>query len=283
MSGELSASLFNLSESDARLLREGEWRHGVLSELAFSLAHMPETAEALSARDFFAACEGLLSEGDIAPSGYDDRLALARFVLGAAEARFGPLTAEALLGGPFAPPARSRTVLIGNDPSLEAYQRFAPLLSSPVPSYRESLRALCDDVENGYADYAVLPFFAGRTPVGTVFSLIEERGLSVLATAKSLREEDALTVALVGREPIAKEPTSLAVRFAGRTEDITAALSAASALGLRLLFSEVMPAAFLEGALLCRAAFTGGGKAAFIAYLSLFAKTFTVLGLYTEL
>ncbi len=285
MIGELAVPLLNLAESDERLLRETAWRRGQLSELAAAVALALDGEKPASARDFLALSAALLREEGILPASPGDRVELVRFLLREAEGRFGGIVPSSLFGGPFVPPARSRVVLLDNPPSEEAYRRLAPLLASPTAFHRDSLRALCDDVENGYADYAVLPLRAGNAPVATVWAMLEERGLAVSATVCLPGEEDELEVGLASRAPTV--PTGadrLAVRFSAEAgEAALLALSAAETLCLRILFSEITPARFGDGTLSCRALLLGGECLAFLAYLALFTKDFTVLGLYTEL
>ena len=277
-----SAPLLNLRESDGRLLREEEWRLGQLSELAVFLA---DGGKAETARELLSLAADAVREEGVPLTHPSDRAALARFLLREAERRFGRLSVGALLGSECGLPARGRTVLLDSPPSEEALARFLPFLSSPAPQRRNDLRALCDDVANGYADYAVLPLFVGGAPIGSSFAMLEEWGLAVLLTACVSTEGEEQELGLIARDPaVLLAPTHLAVSYLVDTpEEASLSLAEASALSLRTVYAETVPMSPGEDARVCRGVFTGEDTLAFIAYLLLFAKDFSVLGLYTEL
>lgn len=286
MMRDLHAPLSNIAESDARLASEGAWRRGQLSELAEGLSRaLYDRREVASARELFSLAAFTAREEGISLPSARDRADLAVFLLREAERRFGRLGPVALLGAAHALPTRGRTVLIDSPPSQEAYTRFSRLLHSPAPLQRSSLRALSDDVASGYADFAVLPLFAGGAPIGSVWGMIEERGLGVLCTTHITADAEEQELGLVARDPaVLLPPTHLAVSYAvNEAEEAVLSLAAAAALGLSPLHFEGAPLFRGADTVICRAVLRGEGISDFIAYLLLFAKDFSVLGLYSEL
>lgn len=283
---EISVPLDNLADSDGRRLREERRRLGHLSELAASLAkHLSEVGEADSPRTLLGGAAGLLAEVGASSLGARDRAELTLLLLREAERRFGaPVTASALAGGPCPPPSRARTVYVRNPLTDGAYLRLSSLLSAPTVGYRQNFRELFDDVENGYADYAVLPLFAGGHFVGSVAALLEERSLFITAAVTVPTEEDEVTYGLLSREPFAlRAPTHFSFRVGAEdAEALTAHLAAAARFGLSLVRMDAAPT-FYGGGMTCRYLFTGEDFAPMLAYLSLFAPSFTGYGFYTEL
>lgn len=286
ISREISVSLDNLADSDGHRAREDRRRLGHLSELAASLAkQLSEGGEGESPRALLGGAASLLSEGVGEHLGADDRAELTLLLLSAAERRFGaPVSAAALAGGPCPPPSRARTVYVRNPLTDGAYLRLSSLLSAPTVGYRQNFRELFDDVENGYADYAVLPLFAGGHFVSSVSALLEERSLFITATVTVPTEEDEVTYGLLAREPFThRAPTHFAFRVGiGSGESPTVHLAAAARFGLSLVRMDAVPTPY-GGGLSCRFLLAGKEFAPMLAYLTLFVPSFTGYGFYTEL
>ncbi len=287
MREEIAVTLENLADSDGRRAREARRRLGHLSELADSLIRTLSAAgEADSPRALLGGAAGLLADVGQAPLDAADRAELTLFLLLAAERLFGaPVTAAALAGGPCPPPGRARTVYVRNPLTDGAYLRLSTLLTSPTVGYRQNFRELFDDVENGYADYAVLPLFAGGHRIASVAALLDERSLFITATVTVPTEEDEVVFGLLAREPFAHRPPT---RFLFRVEAeggaaLPAYLAAASRFGLSPVRLDAAPAPYGGDRTDLRILLSGNDFAPMLAYLSLFAPSFTGYGFYTEL
>lgn len=286
MREEIAVTLDNLADSDGRSERERRRRTGHLSELAHALicaAHEAEEAE--SPRALLSAVPELLREGSGEVLTPTDRAELTLCLLREAERLLGyPVTASALAGGPCPPAERARTVYVRNPLTEEAYARLASCLAAPTVGYRQNFRELFDDVENGYADYAVLPLLSGGRTVGSVTDLLEERGLFITATATVPTGEDEVVFALLAREPFALSPPrcfSLRAELADG-EALAGLLAAASRFSLSLLRLDSAPAPYGDR-MACHILLGGEDFTAMLAYLSLFVPSFTGYGFYSEL
>lgn len=282
----LAIPLSNLADSTARIAREGVRRLGHLSELTYAaVSEIRAAGEGESPRTLFSSAS-LLGLGGVEAKTAEDRAAVVRALLGEAVALFGhPISAAELADGPRPPLGRARTVYVRNPLTDRAYAALSPLLSSPTVGHRQNFRELFDDVENGYADYAVLPLFAGGRPIGSVALLLEERALYVTATANISTEEDEVTFALLSREPVAhRSPTRFLFRFAAEeTAELAMLLEALPALGLSLLQLDAAPLPYEGGGMSCRLLLAGEDFAPILVYLALYAPSFTSYGFYIEL
>ncbi len=244
----LSPVLANLGENTAACLTEREKRLGHLSELAFLIAEqVAASGGTASPFAFFPAAAALLAElrenvpasllatplpSDLAGA---DGAHLARFLLEEAERRLSrPLTLLDFADGVVPPPARSRTVYVDNPHAAEAYRRFSAVLPSPTLAHRENFRELFDDVENGYAEYAVLPLFSEGVRIASVFRMIEEYGHSIAAVTSLPVGEGEAVFGLLSRRSVCLGPVTHSF-LSSSLEGIglSGLLSALPVLGLR--------------------------------------------------
>ena len=285
---ELATSLGNLAESVTRGEEERLFRRGHLSELARSTSlHLIKAGEAGDPRSFFAAAGELLRDTVVSHLDAADLSELSLLLLSEAERLWGERPRpEQLGGGPVPATERSRVVYVRNPLSDTAYDRFSRILTAPTVGYRQNFRELFDDVENGYADYAVLPVRSGGVMIPSVSALIEERGLAV-ASVTRIPSEDEVLFALLSREAVALcPPSSFLLRLRLGAEKAPIALfRALAAFGLSLAHLEMRPVPYEEGILAARLLVDvgGGGLSAFLAYLALYAPDWMGYGYFTEI
>ena len=140
-------------------------------------------------------------------------------------------------------------------------------------------------MENGYADYAVLPLLSGGVPIGSVSAMLEEYDLHAVAVATHPTGESEAVFALLARESV-RLGTPSAFLFTSALTGVgeRGLFSALERLSLTLDRLDVTPATGGDGPL-CRFAVRGGERALvqLLAYLSLFAPGYIGHGFYIEL
>ncbi|MBO7293281.1 MAG: hypothetical protein J6V07_05045, partial [Clostridia bacterium] len=218
----------------------------------------------------------------------DDRPLLPSLLLREGERLFGrAVLPTELVGGPVAPPPRARAVYVRNPLSDAAYTALSGALASPTVGYRQNLRELFDDVENGYADYAVLPLLSGGAAVPSVAALIEERGLCVTAVTPILSGEEEVTFGLLAREAVTlRPPTYFLFRVETEgTEEMAGLLFALSRFGLSLRLTDSRESPLFRGRSAVRLLVEGEEESFFslLVYLTLFFPGFTGYGYYSEI
>ncbi len=289
----LSPILGNLAENAAAVGRETEKRIGHLSELAYATAEQLAAAgETSSPFTFFPAASALLAALPAPPSASAfltdaDRAHLSLLLLGEAEKRLGRrLTPFDFADGAVPPPARSRTVYVKNPHAETAYRRFVAYLASPTAVYRDSFRELFDDVENGYAEYAVLPLFSDGVRIASVARMIEEYGHAIVAVTTVPTGEGEAVFALLSRRSVRLFPPTLYF-FCSSLRDVGAAglLTALPILGLALEAMDPLPPSPGRSRTLFGVAVRGEERAfvSLLVYLSLFLPGYLGGGFYFEL
>ena len=284
---ELSPILSNLAEGEERRRREEIWRRGHLSELCRALADLlVSEGEADTPRELFSAAGDLLRE--IHGLSADDRPLLPGLLLREGERLFDrAVLSTELVGGPVAPPPRARVVYVRNPLSDVAYTALSAALTSPTVGYRQNLRELFDDVENGYADYAVLPLLSGGAAVPSVAALMEERGLYVTAVVSVPSGEEEVTFGLLAREAVTLRPPTYFL-FRVETEgtgEMAALLFALSRFGLSLRLTDSRESPLFRGRSAVRLLVEGEEESFFslLVYLNLFFPGFVGYGYYFEI
>ena len=286
MLSALSPILENLTEGEERRRREEAWCRGHLSELCRAAADLLRAeGEADTPSELFSAASELLRR--LPPPSAEDRPLISRYLLREAERLFArPLLPIELVGGPVAPPSRARVVYVRNPLSDAAYATLSTVLKEPTVGYRQSFRELFDDVENGYADYAVLPLLSGGVTVASVAALMEERGLCVGAVTPVPSGEEEIVFALLSREAVTlRLPTYFLFRVEADGVGETAALvSALSHLGLSLRLIDSRESSLIRGRLAVRLLVEGDAERFFslLVYLNLFFPGFMGYGYYSE-
>ena len=283
----LSPILENLAESEERRGREATWRRGHLSELCRALADLLlASGKADTPRELLSAAGDLLRE--LPPLPAADRAELPALLLREAERLFGrAVLPSELVGGPVSPPGRARVVYVRNPLSDRAYTLLSAALGRPTVGYRQSFRELFDDVENGYADYAVLPLLSGGVTVASVATLMEERGLYVTATCRIPAGEEEIVFGLLAREAVVlRPPTGFLFRVETEgTEEMADLLAALSHLGLSLRLTDSRESPLFRGRSAVRLLVEGDRERFFslAVYLTLFFPGFTGYGYYSEI
>ena len=303
----LACSLGNLSHGASAIAAGQEKRLGYLSELADALIEsLVKTGEVTSARSLTVLVSQALAElpmgcecarteparnrrlWDVALAelAEGDRALFAGVFAKKCEACFGrAMSLSDFPDGTAAPPERSRTVYVRNPLSDSAYRLLSERVTAPTVAYRQGFRELCDDVENGYADYAVLPLFSGGARIGTVFSLLEDYGLHVAAVASLDGGEEEVTFALVSREALALlEPNRFLFSLTLPEDALPGLTLAMRRIGVLPKRFEAVPLSDEAGQLTLRAAVGGDVRSltVFLIYLSLFWPGCVGYGFYTE-
>ena len=282
----LAPILENLAENAASAARECEKRVGHLSELAYAVAErLAAAGEATSPFAFFPAAATLLA--GLLPFTDADRAHLARCLQKEAEARLGrALTLFDFAEGAVLPPDRSRTAFVENPYALEAYRRFGAHLTLPTPLVRNSLRELLDDVENGYAEYAVLPLLSGGVRISSVSRMIEEYGHAIVAVTTVKTSDGEAVFALLARRPVRLAPPTLgSVVSSYGAVGLAGLLTALPLLGLTLAHVDPLPPS-PGGPTALYSVTVRGEEAALtslLVYLSLFVPGYLGGGFYTEI
>ena len=284
-----SPILANLGENTAALQRESEKRLGHLYELAYAVAAEVDAAgDAASPFSFFPAASSFLASiADGIIRSAEDLVPLARFLCRAAEERLGrPLTLLDFSDGAVPPPERSRTVYVDSPPAEAAYRRFAPYLPAPSAVYGASFRELFDDVENGYAEYAILPLLADGVGVGSVARMIEEYGHSIVALTAIPSGDGEAVFALLSHRAVCIAPPTVAA-FAASLDEMEEADLFAALPRLGLAASSISPLPPPPGRTRTLYGVTvSGEESAFVgllSYLSLFLPGSLGRGFYFEI
>lgn len=303
----LSRSLDNLSGGAAVIARGQEKRLGYLSELADTFLEGIMTAgEATSVRSLIGiaatalsvlpsgnACERTepgrnryLWDATLSELAEGDRALFARIMVKKCKEHFGhEIGLSDFADGAVPPPERSRTVYVRNPLSDRAYQAFSGMIGSPTVGYRQGFRELLDDVEHGYADYAVLPLFSGGARIGSVFSLLEDYGLHVAAVTVLDGGEEDVTFALLAREAVTLSlPNRFLFSLTLAGEELAGVLAAMRRLEVLPRRFEATPLPYENGRLSLCAAVGGDERSLidFLTYLSLFWPGYVGYGFYTE-
>ncbi|MBO7761373.1 MAG: hypothetical protein J6T24_01095 [Clostridia bacterium] len=282
MGEALAAPLADLSENAVRLSRDREKRYGYLSEAATALVmHLASLGEGESPAALYAA-----AAADLPALPPGDAVDFSALFLRAVEGQVGrPLTLLDLPDGARVPPGRHRIVYVESPISADACARFAALFTDAVCHTRMTLRELCDDVENGYAEYAILPLFADGAAIPSVTALLEERGLAIAATVRCPVREGEIVYGLLSASPVLLfPPTHFFLRY--RAEGETGAspvLAALAEFPLAVEYLDTLPSSY-DGAVF-RILVRGeeGTFLQLLSYLLLYVPTFMGYGFYTEL
>lgn len=218
-----------------------------------------------------------------------DRACLALAVRRVIEGRLGRLLSLADIGdGILVPPVRERVVYVKNPLADAAYAKLSALLTAPTVGYRQSFRELFDDVENRYADYAVLPLFADGVAVQSVSSLFYDYGLKVCGVSTVPTEDGEILFALVARGALLHRPPRYFM-FHALPEHGDVPLSVFSAvgvLGASLVRLDPVPLTYDSTRFGYRVIAAADLPDAFVTlsvYLSLFAPGYTGYGFYTQI
>ena len=300
--GRLAPVLENLGESTVALGREHEKRLGHLSELAEEvvralaptdmrtlLAALPQALEEalptyLAGEDTPTAHAATLRGALASLAGYD-AAELTLLLRRAAERRLGaPLTLSDLAEGTKPPPARSRVVYVSNPLSDAAVPALTASLGAPRVAQRQTLRELFDDVDNGYADYAILPMSSDGVPIPSVTTLLDTYEMKLAAIHTVPTEEGGVVFGLLCRLAVELfPPRYLLLRLLPEREgELAAILAAAGRLSCRIPYLAPTPLTYDRGRFAYRlvAAGDADGLASLALYLALFAKGHTVCGCY---
>ena len=305
--GRFAPTLDNLTEDAFSIARLQEKRAGYLSELAEALlAAAVEAGSDPAPRALLSAISALLPACE-QPSPYDpamparhaplwqgalsavdtlDRAWLALAVRRQIEHRLGRLLTLAEVGDGVLPlPERERVVYVKNPLADAAYERLAPLLGAPTVGNRQSFRELFDDVENHYADYAILPLFSDGVAVQSVSSLFYDYGLKLCAASAVPTEEGEILFGLVGRGALLHRPPEYFTFhiLPERGGAPVALLAAAAPLGTRITRLDPVPLTYDPSQVGYRVIAAAEDPDAFVSlsvYLSLYAPGYTGYGFY---
>lgn len=308
--GRFAPTLDNLTEGAARIVHEREKRMGYLSELAEALldaaldAGGEDTPRVLlsAIAALIPACKAQPPHDAALPSQHTalwhsalfsvdvlDRACLALAVRRSLERHFGrPMTLSEVGDGALPLPGRERVVYVKNPLADAAYARLSVLLSSPTVGHRQSFRELFDDVENHYADYAVVPLFADGVAVQSVSSLFYDYGLKICAVSAVPTEEGEILFALVTRGAVVHRPPKCFM-FHILPEHGAAPLAlfdAIAALGASLTRLDPVPLTYDTTCFGYRVIAAAEDADAFVTlsvYLSLYAPGYTGYGFYTQI
>jgi hypothetical protein len=177
-------------------------------------------------------------------------------------------------------------VYVSNRLSDEAVPALTSLLSGATVAQRQSLRELFDDVENGYADYAILPMSSDGVPIPSVTALFDTYEMKLAAVHTVPTEEGGVVFGLLSRHAIELTPPRyLLLRLLPEREgELTALLAATRRFFCRVCYLAPTPLTYDRGRFAYRLV-VGGERDALVTltlYLSLFMKGHTVSGYYTE-
>ena len=184
----------------------------------------------------------------------------------------------------------ARIAYMKNPYADEAYEAFAPSLSSPTASYTDSYRAACEDVATGDADLCILPYENAGGQLPTTEALAERYALCRVQSCRvfhadgtdvthfalygktflALDADDACT--LLYRFPYAKEE-SLARHFAAMG---AFSVSATHLFAKRSEDEETPMRAYITASVPKKALIP------FLTYLTVFVRDSVICGLYKE-
>lgn len=307
--GRFAPVLDNLTEGAMRMAHEREKRMGHLFELSEALlASALEGGGEDSPRSLLAAVSALLPacaastpQDPTLPAHHAalwrnalssvemlDRVCLALAVRRTLEGHIGRVLTLADVGDAvLLPPERERVVYVRNPLADAAYERLSTLLSSPTVGYRQSFRELFDDVENRYADYAVLPLYSDGITIQSVSSLIHDYGLKICGVSAVPTEEGEILFALITRGAVIHRPPSRFM-FHILPENGAAPLSllhAVFALGASLVRLDPIPLTYDNSCFGYRVIAAAEDPDIFVSlsvYLSLYAPGYTGYGFYSR-
>lgn len=214
-----------------------------------------------------------------------DRIGFTECFASSLEKRLGrPLTLYDFPEGVEKRPKDQRVLFVKNAYADLSFNGFSSLLPMARPLLRPSFRAVCDDLENGLGDYAILPLFSGGKELPAVSSLLSEYGFAIAALIRPATEEEEPPVfaLLTGKPVTLGEAELFGFRFfPKKDEDTTALLSAIDRLLLSVREIATLPTATLPG---YRVTVRGDEKkfVLLLTYLTLFVKDFSSLGFYSE-
>ena len=308
--GRFAPTLDNLTAGAMRIAHEREKRMGHLSELADALLDAAlEAGGEDTPRALLSAIAAILPSCKAPPpcdptvplrhatlwsaalSSVDalDRACLSLAVLRALERHFGrPMTLSDIGDGAMPPPERERVVYVKNPLADAAYTRLSTLLDAPTVGHRQSFRELFDDVENRYADYAILPLLSDGVAIRSVSSLFYDYDLKICAVSAVPTEEGEILFALITRGAVIHRPPRYFM-FHTLPEHGAAPLSlfgAVAALGAALVRLDPVPLTYDSSRFGYRVIAAAEDEAAFLAlsvYLSLYAPGYTGYGFYTQI
>ena len=308
--GRFAPTMENLAEVALSIARLQEKRAGHLSELAEALlAAVLDAGGDGTPRALLSAISALLPACEQSPphdpamparhaplwqgalSSVDalDRAWLALAVRRLIERQIGrPLTLADVGDGVQPLPERERVVYVKNPLADAAYANFSPLLTAPTVGHRQGFRELFDDVENHYADYAILPLFSDGVAVQSVSSLFYDYGLKICAVSAVPTEEGEILFALISRGALIHRPPECGMFhiLPERGEAPIALLTAVAPLGARLLRLDPVPLTYDTSQVGYRAIAAAEDPDACVSlsvYLSLYAPGYTGYGFYAHL
>ncbi len=295
----------NLRENGAQLLREEEKRLGHLFDAAeLMLASLTPSEGPFDPASLFAeasllaeaplggqsAVHSPLSENRSFLSFFEDKLSafdrigFTECLLCALEGRLGhPVTLYDFPEGVKKRPQDKRVLYVKNAYADLAFDGFAPLLPMARPLLRPSFRAVCDDLEGGLGDYAILPLFSGGKEIPSVSALLFEYGFAIVSLIRPTTEEEPPVFALIARNPLTLGDARLfGFRFFPKTDaDTTALLSAIDRFSLSVKEIATLPTATLPGYRMIVEA-DERKFVLLLTYLTLFVKDFSTFGFYCE-
>ncbi|MBE6635689.1 MAG: hypothetical protein E7617_05780 [Ruminococcaceae bacterium] len=299
-------SLSNLRELSSEIGKSYDSR---LCELAFIADSVADRFSELtdSGMDAYGILT-LLSEYRILPGGADEkgaRLANADFIDSSIRytdmASFAGLILEKLASRgieiserDFLPEDEADELLtyVKNPLADEAFDVFSLDFDDPRVAYADSNRAACFAVADGKVGYCILPFEESGARIPGIYSMINALELKIAAVIPVFGADAAadMKYALVGRSfriPKAGIDTDryLEIRLSSESAvTFTAAALAAEYFGLDIFRLVTMPEGD-EGApaslMILRD--TGSGFTAFLAYLAIFAVSYSIVGIYENI
>ena len=307
--GRFAPTLDNLSEGALRIVHEQEKRAGYLSELAealllsalevdgeaaprallSSVASLLSTLAAIPPRDAgMPEHHAALRQSALSSLDTLDRAHLALAVRRVIERHIGhPLCLFDVGDGVVLPPERERVVYVRNPLADAAYESLSALLNAPTVGYRQSFRELFDDVENRYADYAILPLFSDGVAVQSVSSLFYDYGLKICGVSAVPTEDGEILFALVSRGAVIHRPPTYCMFHILPEEEATpiSLLGVLEPLGVALSRLDPVPLTYDPSRVGYRVIASAGDADAFVSlsvYLSLYAPGYTGYGFYTQ-
>lgn len=304
--GRFAPTLDNLTEDALSIARLQEKRAGYLSELAEALLASVREAGGDTPRALLSAIAALLPaceqpppcdpamparharlwQGALSAMDALDRAWLSLAVRRQLERQLGrPLSLAEVGDGVLPLPERERVVYVKNPLADAAYERLSPLLGAPTVGNRQSFRELFDDVENHYADYAILPLFSDGVAVQSVASLFYDYGLKLCAASAVPTEEGEILFGLVGRGALLHRPPEyFTFHILPEREGAPIALLAAAApLGTQIIRLDPVPLTYDTSRVGYRVIAAAEDPDAFVSlsvYLSLYAPGYTGYGFY---
>ena len=308
--GRFAPVLDNLTEGALHVVHEREKRMGHLSELAEALlsavleaggdgsprallsavaAQLPSCTAPLPQDNGMPAHHAALWRSSLFAVDVLDRACLALAVRRAIEGQIGrPLSLADIGDGIMPPPARERVVYVKNPLADAAYAKLSGLLTAPTVGHRQGFRELFDDVENQYADYAVLPLLADGVAVQSVSSLFYDYGLKICGVSTVPTEDGEILFALLARGALVHRPPRYFMlhTLPEHGEAPLSLFSAIGVLGASLVRLDPVPLTYDTSRFGYRVIAETDEPDVFVTlsvYLSLFAPGYTGYGFYTQI